>query len=300
MLENLPYLLRIAYLSISMRLSPSDIYLRLKRRQSSPEPGAGLYIDVENLGQEDTEAILFTLKEHWPAGVPRLKKLVLYVQAQNEIVWDMWAMRKFPSVQTKAKGVQYPSRQTGKNVADIMLALDASTDFTTGKVTHVIVVSDDSDYFALFGKLRELHTAINPDPTSIPFTWVISNRNGRKSKTIQNLGNGIFHEVPALAGFSRPTTRATTRAIPKQRTAPRTTQKAVTGILHNHLKRMERFGSRQCMAVLKREFPEHEYTRLSSQEFGMVFHNKLLPELRKHGHINIVREKSPKTYKFDK
>ena len=77
-------------------------------------------------------------------------------------------------------GVQRFSGQPTKNSADIALAIDAVADFMAGATQYVAVMSDDSDFIALYAKLRQLANG------NVPFLWVLTDRPGTRSTTIRD------------------------------------------------------------------------------------------------------------------
>ena len=69
------------------------------------------------------------------------------------------------------------TRQSSKNSADLAIARDALDDLLAKTVTQIAVVSNDSDFGALFVKVSEM-TPSPAQPT--PFLWI----------TVANQGNG--------------------------------------------------------------------------------------------------------------
>ena len=133
---------------------------------TSATPISGLYVDVENLQAQDfAQRFLTGLAQNWPSDIPPLGVVRLYVRADTQTLWEMWMESQFADVGVAVKGVQHFSKDFSKNSADIALALDAVCDLMTGSVQHVVVVSDDSDFAALFGKVRELCKRYRSDET---------------------------------------------------------------------------------------------------------------------------------------
>ena len=128
----------------------------------------GFYVDVENLQDIDKQVILSAFQE-WPEGFPQPTALRLYVRADRTELWHIWATNMFPSLDIQVKGVQHYVLKGSKNSADISLALDALADILQVRVTHIAILSDDSDFATLFSKIRyELQEKENH---SIPFLW---------------------------------------------------------------------------------------------------------------------------------
>ena len=133
----------------------------------------GLYVDVENLLDVAKEAITDTLAR-WPEELPRPSLLHLYVKADNAGVWRLWATDAFPSMDVKVTGVQHYSTDGSKNSADIALALDAIADLLRNRTSHVAILSDDSDFAILFGKIEQ--EIPKPDNGKLPFIWFQTDR----------------------------------------------------------------------------------------------------------------------------
>ena len=82
----------------------------------------------------------------------------------------------------RVRGVQHFSREKSKNSADIAISADAIHDLASGRTSNVAVISNDSDFCALFLKIRE----IAPDygMKSIPFLWITTQSGGAISQEI--------------------------------------------------------------------------------------------------------------------
>ena len=149
--------------------------------------GTGIYADIQNL-QDISREILIALIRRWPDNnVPAPTKLNLYVRADHADLWRVWATHTFSDIEVVVKGVQHYTLSATKNAADMAIAVDAISDFNHGRVTHVAVVSDDSDFISLYAKLAEEvngFDSISPE-SSIPFLWVFTDRMGTRSALLQ-------------------------------------------------------------------------------------------------------------------
>ena len=125
--------------------------------------GATLYVDTENL-QDSAQVLVQGVIEFWPDTLPPLERLNLYVQADQAQLWEMWAESKYAHLAVTVRGIQHFSKQPSKNSADITMAIDAVTDFSYGKTKFVATMSDDSDFMAVFVKLKELSQGTPPVP----------------------------------------------------------------------------------------------------------------------------------------
>ena len=70
-------------------------------------------------------------------------------------IGGVWAPSRFPDLEVGVRGIQRFARGW-KNAADMAIVADAVADFAAGLVNHVAVVSNDSDFGALFVKIQEL------------------------------------------------------------------------------------------------------------------------------------------------
>lgn len=146
----------------------------------------GIYADIQNL-QEMAKDILVLLIRRWPRQLPRPTQLNLYVRADHAHLWQVWASDAFRELHVTVKGVQHYSLAATKNAADMAIAVDAISDFNHERVSHVAVVSDDSDFISLYAKLAEEFQKDQPvDSTEIvPFLWVLTDRVDTKSSLLQ-------------------------------------------------------------------------------------------------------------------
>ena len=146
----------------------------------------GIYADIQNL-QEMAKDILVLLIRRWPKRLPKPTKLNLYVRADHAHLWQVWASDAFRELHVTVKGVQHYSLAATKNAADMAIAVDAISDFNHNRVSHVAVVSDDSDFISLYAKLSEEFQNGQPrDSTEVvPFLWVLTDRVDTKSSLLQ-------------------------------------------------------------------------------------------------------------------
>ena len=157
---------------------------------NSKPTGTGIYADIQNL-QEIARDVLLVLVRRWPKRVPKPTRLNLYVRADHLHLWSVWAKDAFPGVEVTVKGVQHYSLAATKNAADMAIAVDAISDFNHERVSHVAVVSDDSDFISLFAKLAEEVGGGAPDEGAqgedvVPFLWVFTDRRDTKSALLQD------------------------------------------------------------------------------------------------------------------
>ena len=152
----------------------------------TPESSTGIYADIQNL-QEISKEILVVLIGRWPEDIPPPRKLNLYVRADHADLWRVWASHEFEDIEVIVKGVQHYTLSATKNAADMAISVDAISDFNHGRVNHVAVVSDDSDFISLYAKLAEEVNGLKSTYSNgnIPFLWVFTDRMGTRSALLQ-------------------------------------------------------------------------------------------------------------------
>ena len=152
----------------------------------TPDNRTGIYADIQNL-QDISREILVVLIRRWPEDVPRPGKLNLYVRADHADLWRVWASHEFSDMEVVVKGVQHYTLSATKNAADMAISVDAISDFNHGRVNHVAVVSDDSDFISLYAKLAEEVNGFESTYSNgnIPFLWVFTDRMGTRSALLQ-------------------------------------------------------------------------------------------------------------------
>ena len=147
--------------------------------------GGAVYVDTENL-QDAARAhdVVRQVIAGWPPEHPPLGWLSLYVRADKVELWRMWAKDEYPALRIRVRGVQHFSNHRAKNSADLAITADAVADLITGQAAMVAVISNDSDFGALFVKVRELaETAAGAAAT--PFLWVTAPDAGLLSPEIE-------------------------------------------------------------------------------------------------------------------
>ena len=130
----------------------------------------------------------------------------------------MWAEATYPNLRVRVRGVQHFTNNKAKNSADLAITADAVADLVTGQATAVAVVSNDSDFGALFVKVKELARSVGVEQT--PFLWITSPEAGGLSPELERfIPDGLRWDlsdsaVPAVA------TRAVGQPNPPQLAEP--------------------------------------------------------------------------------
>ena len=247
-------------------------------------------MDTENL-QDSARALIEAVVEEWPEETHSLTRLNLYVQADQAQLWEMWAENRFAQLTVAVRGIQHFSKQPSKNAADITLAIDAATDFASGATQFVAVMSDDSDFMALYAKLKELNQG------EIPFLWVMTDRDKTRSATIRDyFPNDHIHVLRFPAKASRTKTQS---ASPKPKSKgsgsePERLAKMAELIIEKIPVGV--FKSTQCQSIIKEGWPKDPMVKMLGPSFGTEFAKKLWPMLEERG-AKLKKEK-PRKYEM--
>ena len=244
--------------------------------------GAGLYVDLENL-HADAQVLVKRLIENWPDKAPALSRLALYVRADQVELWRLWGASRFPDLDLAVSGTQHFSMSATKNSADIAIATHAMADLALGRVSHVVVFSDDSDFISLYAAIRD-EPEIPLREGKVPFLWVITDRDGSVSGTVrQFFPPEQLHLVSVggteKAGRSGKSALATAGESPSaaSSTAPTVedlAQAVVQGI------EVGPFKSTECQKIIKERWPKHSLASAGGGAFGIEFKNNLWPVLK--------------------
>lgn len=269
---------------------------------------SGLYVDLENLqGHDFAQRFLVSLTQNWPSDIPPLGIVRLYARADTQVLWEMWSDSQFADVGVAVKGVQHFSKNASKNSADIALALDAVCDLMTDSVQHIVVVSDDSDFAALFGKVRELRLGNRADSAQTPFLWIMTNREHMRSKVVgaflpniyirsmdveaegTAIADGVGDARLSSTDLAQPVLKDSASGVP-------TNEDIAKAIIQNVA--MGSFKSTDCQPIIVQRWPNHRLAKLDSARFGNQFMKDILPELKKFGVKDPNSGKSPRQYEM--
>ncbi|MYB48298.1 MAG: NYN domain-containing protein [Dehalococcoidia bacterium] len=259
-------------------------------RDNTKGSGTALYVDTENL-QGSAQTLIENIIEDWPEGTPSPTRLNLYVQADRVTLWDIWATGRFPQLAVMARGIQHFSNRQSKNSADIAIAIDAIADYVNGVAQYVAVMSDDSDFIPLYGKLKELSDEV------VPFLWLVTNRDKTRSTTIRDYFPNDHIHVVQMRKYSQVTSSRDARpnVAPRPRPAVRSAPPAADDGKSSADRMAEvadliieqipagSFRSTECQRVIKSRWPGDPMARMSSVRFGTEFANKIWPILDERG-----------------
>ena len=276
---------------------------RGSRVASGSDATSGVYIDVENL-RESAHQVIMALMEHWPEVAPPPRRISLYVRADQVELWRLWTTSHFPALVVEVKGVQHFTATLSKNSADIALAADAISDLLMDRVKHVTVVSDDSDFIALYAKVREETTRSQPGSAKVPFLWVVTDRSDTLSPMVkQYFPNELLHSVHCDDGqqdAGMPTVRAPARAPARRITAnggQQTTWEEMARAIIGGLP-LGSFGSTDCQKIIRERWPDHPLASASGPNFGMEFLKNIWPLIEGKGGNVANPGRKPRRYEM--
>ena len=271
--------------------------------------GAALYVDTENLRDlEHARQVVAAVTANWPGERPALGSVSLYVRADKAELWRMWAEDAFPGMIIRVRGVQHFSANNSKNSADMAIAADAVSDLVTGRANDVAVVSNDSDFGALFVKVRELAHEANAE--TVPFLWIHPPEGGALSPEIDEFIPAAFR-WDLSAGLSAPSASAPAPVVsqPAPKPLPDATRPALAaGNANNnagneamaeelirHLP-LGRFRAADAQEIISRRWPKH-HAAGDTAKFGQFLGKEIWPILQKRG-VTMPRKSSPRTYEI--
>ena len=247
-----------------------------------PETAAasGLYVDVENL-QSHAQRVVRALAEDWPASAPPLRALSLHVRADTAELWRAWATSAFPNLDVAVRGVQHFSQSASKNSADMAIVANAMADWLLGRISHVAVISDDSDFISLYAAMRQERERQGESGADVPFLWIVTDRHKTVSETaLQFFPPERLHRVSVSDPEPETPVRAPNPAPVKIAGYP-----TMTEIAKAIAERMPvgTFGSTDCQPIIRQLWPNHPLAMLDGPPYGVEFKNKIWPILKSWG-----------------
>lgn len=273
--------------------------------------GSSIYVDTENLRESDhAQTVVTQVVANWPADRPPLGGLSLYVRADKAELWHLWAETEFSALQVRVRGVQHFSNHRAKNSADLAIAADAIADLITGQAGAVAVVSNDSDFGALFVKVREL--AVQAETPDIPFLWITAPDAGTLSAEIEQfipdryrwdlsaaLTPPVLATPPPVVSENPPPNRLPEAARPALAAGPAKVSISEEAIAEELLRQLPvgRFGASDAQKVVKDRWPKHPEAASDTAKFGQYLGKNLWPQLEKRG-VTMPRKSSPRVYEI--
>ena len=280
--------------------------------QPAAPSGAALYVDTENLGDPNqARQVVASVVADWPGDRPPLGMVSLYVRADKAEMWRLWSESAFPALSIRVRGVQHFSANNSKNSADLAITADAVADLMAGMAHDVAVVSNDSDFGALFVKVRELAHEANAE--SVPFLWITAPDGGAFSAEIAEFIPETFRwdlsaalPTPANAGPAP----APVAAGPAPKNLPEASRPALTAapptasnpssqaIAEELVRRLPvgKFKVAEALVAFQDRWPRHPAATGPAQ-FGTFLLKEVWPFLQKRG-VLMARKTSPRAYEI--
>lgn len=231
--------------------------------------------------------------DHWTPT-----SLSLYVPADKLELWRIWADGKWPQLDVRARGVQhFTSGSSSKNSADLAITADATEDFALGRTSFVAVVSNDSDFGALFVKVREMSIQRNYDRT--PFLWVTSERGGALSPEVKRFVPDEFRWQLPLACSEQPIQGrkegrdAGIASVPKRTPEP-SPQERIARTIVRHMP-VGGFKASDARKIVSQHMPDPTVPK-GDARFGQFLLNEVAPALEDLGVMVNRDQKSTKRY----
>ena len=264
---------------------------------SAPEtvPASGLYADIENL-QNRGQRVILTLAENWPPTAPPLNSLTLYVRADMTELWRAWATSAFPNLDVVVSGIQHFTRDVSKNSADIAITANAMADWLLGRISHVAVISDDSDFISLYAAMRRELERRGESGADVPFLWIVTDRQRTVSEVARqffppNLIHTVSADTPATTPKSTPPTTASAGgdgaviATTEPQSTPPATGYDTTDLAQAIVEYIPvgPFKSTKCADIILEHWPDHPLARVDGPTFGIEFKNTIWPILKAWG-----------------
>lgn len=261
---------------------PASAKARRDSNGAAPEivPASGLYVDVENL-QTHGQRVVRALAEDWPSAAPPLKSLSLYVRADTTELWRAWATSAFPNLDVAVRGVQHFSQSASKNSADMAIVANAMADWLLGRISHVAVISDDSDFISLYAAMRQERERQGETGTDVPFLWIITDRQKTVSETaLQFFPPDRLHVVSVSSPEPETPVRASDPAPVENSGSP--TMEEIAKAIVDQMP-VGTFKSTDCQPIIRELWPDHPLATADGSPFGSQFKNSVWPILKAWG-----------------
>ena len=245
---------------------------------------SGLYVDVENL-QDHGQEFIESLMDNWPTKVPNPSCLVLYVPADKVELWRVWATNRFESLEVSVNGVQH-FMSSSKNSADIAIATKAMSDLLLNRITHVVVLSDDSDFVHLYTTIRDELPQARIDNAKVPFLWAVTNRKDTLSATVkQFFPDDLLHLIVPRLGLTKNSKASETSKKDIAANASTAAQNVLLEMAQEIVSQIPvgTFRSTECKELIKKGWPDHAMATAGEPAFGTEFKKNLWPILQGYG-----------------
>ena len=246
--------------------------------------GSGIYVDVENL-RSDGQRLVRALLENWPSVAPEPARLALYVQADLVELWRLWAEARFGGLTVDIRGIQHFNAYSSKNSADIAIATNAIADLIVGRVGHIVVLSDDSDFISLYVAVRDEMLRTEPARERVPFLWVVTDRTNTVSGTVRQYSPSqhlyVLQTIEADSQESVAADSGTASDPIEQPDEHGIWQEMAQAIVQQIP--VGKFKSTDCQEIIRKYWPKHPMAGAGGPAFGTEFQKHIWPILEQRG-----------------
>ena len=285
---------------------------------------SAIYVDTENLtaptGRDDidfTQDLISLIVKQWPDGYPPIGLLALYVPADKTSQWRIWASALMSKSalqvsaganqarwrepvpvahqeRVKVRGVQHFSRSNSKNSADMAIVLDVMDDLLLSqRADFAAVLSNDSDFYALFDKLQEIITERGHPISEVPLLWIVAPNGNNLSPEIKRfllphfvwdlsaeLGSAVLvAQTPSEPdGTSQAAVRqqAEARIRAQSPSEPDGISPSVLAGLVSQMERSRQYRASDLHEICKSCYPTENVSQIDTAVFGSYLKNSAL------------------------
>ena len=292
---------------------------------------AAIYADTQNLGNDLSQkiSVIELDLDNWPDDLPDINLISVYVEAVHR---DYWESRIKEVVEGKIKKIPFPGVKppdivvnpvqeyagSQKNAADIALVLDALDDLHTKRTDFVAVVSNDSDFVALYYKLQKVQARHSDrfihNRGEAPFLLITHGNSGRSGRldnlpqqNILQLPTGIeSFETTSDPDITPPASTTVGEQTPADKPTPEVLAGAIaSGIGYRHLYAADTgehyiYTYRDAYHVIRSRYPQIPQHRLGHSEFSKWFYQEIWPIMKQHGATMVVtvNQNDPQDYSY--
>ena len=157
----------------------------------------------------------------------------------------------------------------------------AMADLALRRVTHVAVLSDDSDFISLYTAIRDEPCIPHPEGR-VPFLWVVTGRNGPLSANVRRF-------FPPEAIHVAATGDVINENHPEPGLPPPAPHERQSDTWENIAQTLLRtippgpFKSAECQPIIQEHWPHHPIAKTVGGAFGNEFKSNIWPILERHG-----------------
>lgn len=241
-----------------------------------PEPALAVLVDFENVarpgaksrGDFDIQLVLSRLAE---------KGRVLVKRSYAD--WSRYRDARHDLQNAGLELIELPSAREGaKNRADIKLAVDAmELAYSRDHLDYFVIVSGDSDFTPLVGKLRELNKRVIG----------IAHKESASDLLIANCDEFIFYESIAKSGSSTGGRGRGSREFDP------------VELVRETLEALQREGTEWPLASVVKDSMRRKFPAFDESDHGHGTFSKFLEAMRDHGIVRLETDPRSGTYRVE-